>query len=100
MIYRVIKQFPVLTVLFVIALIASVRADTLEAPTVPAEIALPEGNHLYMEVLADGVQIYTCQAKDDGTGYEWTFKAPEATLYDASYERRWHTRCWPLLGSE
>jgi hypothetical protein len=81
---KVVRQFPVLTVLFIIALIASVRADSLETPIVPAEIALPEGNHLYMEVLADGVQIYTCTAKEDGTGYEWTFKAPEATLYDTA----------------
>jgi hypothetical protein len=82
MVYKVVRQFPVLTLLFVIALITSVRADTLEAPTVPAELAVPEGHHLYMEVLADGVQIYTCKAKEDGTGYEWSFKAPEATLYD------------------
>jgi hypothetical protein len=81
---QVVRQFPVLTVLFIIALIASVRADTLEAPVVPAEIALPAGNHLAMKVFADGVQIYTCNAKEDGTGYEWVFKAPEATLYDSS----------------
>ena len=81
---QVVKQFPVLTVLFVIALIASVRADTLEAPSTPAEIAVPEGNVLYMEVFADGVQIYSCGAKEDGTGYEWAFKAPEAILYDMS----------------
>jgi hypothetical protein len=81
---KVVKQFPVLTVLFVVALIASVRAEGLETPTVPAEIAIPAGNTLFMEVFADGVQIYTCKAKDDGTGYEWAFKAPEATLYDSS----------------
>jgi FtsP/CotA-like multicopper oxidase with cupredoxin domain len=81
---KVIKQFPVLTLLFAVALIAEVRADGLEPPTTPAEIALPEGNHLALEVAADGVQIYTCQAKDDGTGYEWAFTAPEATLYDTS----------------
>jgi hypothetical protein len=77
---KVVKQFPVLTVLFVVALIASVRAD--ETPSTPAEITVPEGNALHMEVLADGVQIYTCKAKDDGTGYEWSFTAPEAALYD------------------
>lgn len=81
---KVVKQFPVLTAFFIIALIASVRADTLEAPLVPAELALPAGNHLAMEVFADGVQIYTCNAKEDGTGYEWVFKAPEATLYDTA----------------
>jgi FtsP/CotA-like multicopper oxidase with cupredoxin domain len=84
MIYKVVKQFPIISVLFVIALIASVRADGLEAPTTPAEIAVPEGNQLFMEVLADGVQIYACKAKDDGTGYEWSFTAPEATLRDSA----------------
>jgi Protein of unknown function (DUF3455) len=84
MIYKTVKQFPVLSVLFVVALIASVRADTPLAPTTPAEIAVPAGNALFMEVLANGVQIYTCKAKDDGTGYEWSFTAPEAMLYDTS----------------
>jgi hypothetical protein len=79
---KVVKQFPVLTVLFVVAVIASVHADSLEAPSTPAELAVPEGNKLSMKVLANGVQIYTCKAKDDGTGYEWSFTAPEATLYD------------------
>lgn len=81
---KVVKQFPVISILFVVALIASVRADTLEAPTTPAEIAVPAGNTLFMEVLANGVQIYTCKAKEDSTGYEWSFTVPEATLYDTS----------------
>jgi hypothetical protein len=84
MIYKTIKQFPVLTLLFVVALIASVRADGPKAPVVPSEIAVPEGNPLFIEALADGVQIYTCKAKDDGAGYEWSFSAPEATLRDES----------------
>jgi hypothetical protein len=81
---KVVKQFPVLTVLFVVALIASVRADTLQVPSTPAELTVPEGNTLFMEVLANGVQIYSCKAKDDGTGYEWSFTAPDAMLYDTS----------------
>ena len=31
-------------------------------------------------MIADGVQIYACEAKDNG--FEWTFKAPEASLFD------------------
>jgi hypothetical protein len=81
---KVVKQFPVISVMFVVALVTSVRADTLEVPTTPAEIAVPEGNTLFTEVLANGVQIYTCKAKDDGTGYEWSFSAPEAMLYDTA----------------
>ncbi len=79
---NLIKQFPVLSILFVVALIASVRAD--ETPSTPAELAVPAGNTLFAKVLAGGVQIYTCKAKDDGTGYEWSFSAPEATLYDTA----------------
>jgi hypothetical protein len=33
-----------------------------------------------LEVVADGVQIYTCEAKDGG--FVWSFKAPEASLFD------------------
>jgi len=40
----------------------------------------PQGAPLLLEVEADGVQIYACEAK--GPGFEWTFKAPEANLFD------------------
>jgi len=33
-----------------------------------------------LEVVADGVQIYTCDAKEGG--FVWSFKAPEASLFD------------------
>jgi hypothetical protein len=33
-----------------------------------------------LEALADGVQIYVCEAKSPS--YEWVFKAPEANLFD------------------
>jgi hypothetical protein len=45
-------------------------------PLVPA----PQGAPLLLEVDADGVQIYACEAK--GQGFEWVFKAPEANLFD------------------
>jgi hypothetical protein len=45
-------------------------------PLVPA----PQGAPLLMEVAADGVQVYACEAK--GQGFEWVFKAPEANLFD------------------
>jgi hypothetical protein len=31
---------------------------------------------------AKGVQIYECRAKNDGSGYEWAFVAPDAILFD------------------
>jgi hypothetical protein len=43
-------------------------------------VAPPQGSALLLEVLADGVQVYTCEAK--GNLFEWSFKAPEANLFD------------------
>ena len=40
----------------------------------------PANAPLVLEVEADGVQIYACEAK--GQGFEWVFKAPEANLFD------------------
>src|SRR5215471_504622 len=51
---------------------AALAADEL----VPA----PKGAPLLLEVEADGVQVYTCEAKDQG--FAWVFKAPEANLFD------------------
>lgn len=34
-----------------------------------------------LEVSADGVQIYACEAKDQS--YAWVFRSPEAALFDA-----------------
>ena len=44
------------------------------------EVAPPQGSAPLLEVVADGVQIYTCEAK--GNLFEWSFKAPEANLFD------------------
>ena len=40
----------------------------------------PQGSAPLLEVVADGVQIYTCEAK--GSLFQWTFKGPEANLFD------------------
>jgi hypothetical protein len=40
----------------------------------------PQGAPLLLEAAADGVQVYVCETK--GQGFEWTFKAPEANLFD------------------
>jgi uncharacterized protein DUF3455 len=45
-----------------------------------AGVAPPQGSVLLLEVMADGVQIYTCEAK--GSLFQWAFKAPEANLFD------------------
>ena len=43
-------------------------------------VAPPQGSAPLLEVVADGVQIYTCEAK--GNLFEWSFTAPEANLFD------------------
>jgi hypothetical protein len=46
----------------------------------PAAVAPPEGAKLLLAAAAEGVQIYRCQAKDQG--FAWVFKSPEAALFD------------------
>ena len=43
-------------------------------------VPAPAGAPLLLELEADGVQIYACEAKDQGVA--WVFKAPEANLFD------------------
>ncbi len=58
------------------ALLGASGAAYAAEPLVPA----PQGAPLLLEVMADGVQVYSCEPK--GQGFEWTFKAPEANLFD------------------
>src|SRR5208282_2862008 len=56
-----------------------------DAAGVPDKLKAPEGQTLALDLRAEGVQIYVCSArKDDTTKFEWTLKAPEAELFDAS----------------
>ena len=51
--------------------------------TVPAAVAVPEGNVAMMKTLAMGQITYECMEKKDAPGtYAWTFKIPHAYLYD------------------
>lgn len=61
-------------------------AQMAGAPTsaVPVQLQPPAPAALLLRANAQGSQIYTCTAKPAGAGFEWTFKAPEATLSDAS----------------
>jgi hypothetical protein len=45
-----------------------------------AAVMPPQGSALLLEVAADGAQIYACEPK--GNGFEWSFKGPEANLFD------------------
>src|SRR4051812_27821110 len=51
----------------------------IPAPTVPAELVVPEGHVIVLRARAEGVQIYECKAK--AGKFEWTLK-PEADLFD------------------
>jgi hypothetical protein len=45
----------------------------------------PEGHVVLFKLSAEGVQIYDAkQKKDNAREYEWSFKAPEAALFDVS----------------
>jgi hypothetical protein len=59
-------------------LAAAAQAEPVE-PAVPPEIAVPEGNKLFLVGHAVGVQIYTCNATP--AGYAWGFAGPRAELY-------------------
>jgi len=72
-----------LTLAALVILAARATAQSLAAPDVPAALRPPAGQSLYLEAVATGVQIYECSQKPDSS-YEWTFKAPEASLADRS----------------
>jgi len=53
------------------------------APDVPADLRPPADQVVFLEARATGVQIYECAARaGQPSAYEWTFRAPEATLAD------------------
>jgi hypothetical protein len=56
---------------------------SLAGPTVPAEIAVPEGHNVAFMTGAKGVQIYECVAAEGGA-LAWKLRAPRAELTDAS----------------
>jgi len=76
---RMTRLFLALTV--AVALAAPASAQTPAIADLPAAIK-PAGLASYLEVPATGVQIYTCTRNDAGA-FAWTFKAPEAELFDA-----------------
>ena len=45
-----------------------------------AAVTPPQASALFLELFADGVQIYACEAKE--SRFQWSFKGPEAYLFD------------------
>ena len=52
-------------------------ATAQEAPVMP-----PAGAAPLLEVVADGVHFYACEARDAGSA--WVFRGPEAALFDSA----------------
>ncbi|WP_019503067.1 DUF3455 domain-containing protein [Pseudanabaena sp. PCC 6802] len=53
------------------------------ASQVPSQLQVPKDEKLLFKTAAKGVQIYTCQPKEDNPQkYGWKLKAPEAVLLD------------------
>jgi hypothetical protein len=55
-------------------------SSTVVVRSEEAGLSPPQGSRLLLELVADGVQIYGCEARDKG--FAWTFEAPEAALFD------------------
>src|SRR5678815_5141718 len=72
-------------VLLLLACSTSARGgNDNRAPEVPASLAVPDGNKVHFHAYAVGVQIYVATTSPtDATKFVWTFKAPEAVLFDA-----------------
>ena len=71
--------------LLLLASLTPVRAgNDNRAPNVPASLQVPDGNKVEFHAYAVGVQIYTATTSPtDSTKLVWTFRAPEAVLFDA-----------------
>jgi hypothetical protein len=66
--------------LFTLAALALFSVSAV-AQDIPAKLAPPQGDTLVGKYAAKGVQIYVCRVK--GAANKWSFKAPEAELFDA-----------------
>jgi hypothetical protein len=60
--------------------VAQPASAAVSAPSVPAALAVPPGNVVFLVGHARGYQIYTCQAQDGG--YAWVLLTPWAGLVD------------------
>jgi hypothetical protein len=71
------------------ALLAGCAASNIATnPVVPENLKVPSVQGLSLVSPATGVQIYECSvSKTDPAKLEWTFKAPEAELFDLSGKR-------------
>jgi hypothetical protein len=76
---------PVVTAILCTAATSSFAdpGEDKRAPEVPAALAAPDGSKVSFQGYAEGVQIYvSTPSSSDPTQFVWTFKAPEAVLFD------------------
>jgi hypothetical protein len=67
----------------VLAVLGCATSSGTAPRNVPAALEVP-GQEPGLEARAVGVQIYECKARaDDPSRFDWSLKAPEATLFDA-----------------
>src|SRR5712691_195341 len=82
-----VRQVMACLLVLLVAACASAQPPT-SLVEVPDKLKPGANESLAMVVAAKGVQIYECRArKDQVGGYEWTFVAPEADLFDARGNR-------------
>lgn len=76
---QLLRSFPP-TMAFAVAAGILVGVGAFAVNADQTGVAPPQGSALLLEAVADGVQVYTCEAK--GNLFQWTFTAPEANLFD------------------
>jgi Protein of unknown function (DUF3455) len=78
----------IILVLIIIGIVVALLRRPTPPPTVPDNLKVPDGQLVLLKALGKGVQIYTCKAKsDDPSKFDWTFKAPEADLFNHKGEK-------------
>jgi hypothetical protein len=74
------QQFMCVSINIAFSVTAAIFISAFAADAEQTGVAPPQGSAQLLEAGADGVQIYSCEAK--GNLFEWSFKAPEANLFD------------------
>lgn len=85
------KLGPVVFASIAALLVGAAYASSAGEPAAPASVCraamppaltAPAGNGLAFELLAEGVQIYSCAQSSNAAGPAWALQAPEAKLID------------------
>jgi len=73
------SRLPLPGIAMLLAVAGCCTQPPVAPPDVPAALRPPADQSLHLVTRAAGVQIYVCTQRPD-SAYEWTFKAPEASL--------------------